>query len=63
MSGGHKKVNSAQKELGSVATFFLIVLILSVPYPDVFWYRLNGMGAQKKVLVTLFQYIFHLKTK
>ena len=30
----------------------------AVPYPDVFWYRLNGMGAQKnvpkRVLVTLF---------
>ena len=30
----------------------------SVPHPDVFWYRLKGMGAQKnapkKVLVTLF---------
>ena len=35
--------------------------------PDVFWYRLNGIGAQKKcaqkVLVTLFPYIFHVKTK
>ena len=32
-----------------------------------FWYRLNGMGAQenvpKKVLVTLFPYLFHVKTK
>ena len=34
-----------------------------MPHPDVFWYRLNGMGAQKnapqKVLVTL----FHIKRK
>ena len=39
----------------------------SVLYPDVFWYRLNGMSAQnnapKKVLATLFPYIFHVKTK
>ena len=38
-----------------------------VPHPDVFWYHLNGMGAQKntpkKVLLTLIPYIFHLKTK
>ena len=38
-----------------------------MPYPDVFWYCLNGMGAQKnapkKVLVTLFPYIFHIETK
>ena len=36
-------------------------------HPEVFWYGLNGMGAQKsalkKVLVTLFPYIFHVKTK
>ena len=36
-------------------------------HPDVFWYRLNGMGTQKhvtkKVLVTLFPYIFHIKSK
>ena len=39
----------------------------AVPQPDVFWYRLNGMDAQKnapkKVLVALFSYIFHVKTK
>ena len=39
----------------------------AVPHPDVFWYRLNGMGDQKKcaqkVLSTLFSYIFHIKTK
>ena len=38
-----------------------------MPHPDVFWYHLNGMGAQKntpkKFLVTLFPYIFHVKTK
>ena len=37
-----------------------------VLHPDVFWYRLYGMGAQKnvpkKVLVTHFPYIFHVKT-
>ena len=36
-------------------------------HPDVFWYRLNGMDAQKnapkKFRVTLFPYIFHVKTK
>ena len=41
--------------------------IQSILHPEVFWYRLNGMGAQKsapkKVLVTLFPYIFHVKTK
>ena len=38
-----------------------------VLHPDVFWYSLNGMGAQrnmpKKVTVTLFPYIFHVKAK
>ena len=38
-----------------------------MPHPDVFWYVLNGMGAQnnlpKKVLVTLFLYLFNVKTK
>ena len=37
-----------------------------VQHPDVFWYRVNGMdalkNAPKKVLVTLFPYIFHVKT-
>ena len=37
----------------------------SVPHPDVFWYRLNDKGTQKnapkKVLVTLFPYIFDVK--
>ena len=41
--------------------------VLSVSHPDVLWYRLNGMGAQKhspkKVLVTLSLNIFHVKTK
>ena len=40
---------------------------LAVPHPDIFWYHLNGMGtkenAPKKVLVTLFPYLFHVKTK
>ena len=39
----------------------------SVPHPDVFWYCLNNTGTQKnapkKVLVPLFPYIFHVKTK
>ena len=41
--------------------------VLSVPHPDVFWYRLNGMGAQKhspkKVFITFSLNIFHVKTK
>ena len=41
--------------------------LYAMPHPDVFWYHLNGMGAQrntpKKLLVTLFPYIFHVKTK
>ena len=36
-------------------------------HPDVFWYRLNGMGAQKnipkKVPATLFPRTFYVKTK
>ena len=40
---------------------------LSVLHTDAFWYRMNGMGAQKnppkKVLVLLFPYIFQVKTK
>ena len=44
-----------------------MVRISSRPHPDVLWYRLNGMGAQKfapkRVLVTLFPDIFHIKTK
>ena len=35
--------------------------LVSVPHPDLFWYRLNGMGAQKKapknVIVSLIPYI------
>ena len=38
-----------------------------MPHPDVFWYHLNSMGTQKnvpkKVLVTFFPYIFHIKTR
>ena len=41
--------------------------MMTVSHPDVFWYRLNGMGAQKntpkKVLATLFPFVFHVKTK
>ena len=43
------------------------ILLVSVLHPDVFWYRLNGMGTQKNALknflVTLFPYIFNIKTK
>ena len=43
-----------------------VVFQFTMPHPDVFWYCLNGMGAQKnapkKFLVT-FLYIFHRKTK
>ena len=46
---------------------FLFSEDLSVRYPDVFWYHLNGTDTQKnvpkKVLVTLFPSIFHVKTK
>ena len=38
-----------------------------MPHPDVFWYGLDGMAAQKyapkRVFVTLFPYIFHIKSK
>ena len=39
-----------------------------MPHPDLFWYRLNGMGAKKvrpksSFEETLFLYIFHVKTK
>ena len=41
--------------------------VYTVPHPDVFWYRLNGMGTQKngpkKVLVTLFPYILQVKPR
>ena len=41
--------------------------LYAVPHLDVFWYRLNAMGARKntpeKVLATLFPYTFHAKTK
>ena len=44
-----------------------IAINLTVPDPDVFWYRLNGMdtpeNAPKKVIVTLFPYIIHVKPK
>ena len=47
--------------------FKLYFSLLTVQHPDVFWYRLNSMGAKKnarkKVLVTLFPCIFHMKTK
>ena len=43
------------------------ILLSAVLHPDVFWYCLNCMGVQKnapkKFLVTLFPYIFRVKTK
>ena len=39
-----------------------LAIKLSALHPDVFWYPLNDMGAQK-VLVTFFLYVFHVKTK
>ena len=38
----------------------------AAPHPDVFWYRLNGMGAQKNVTkdrVTFFLYLFLVQTE
>ena len=57
-----------------VNTFDVSSLILAtkqwcwaVPHPDVFWYRLNGMGTQKKMrpksYFNFFPYIFHVKAK
>ena len=38
-----------------------------MPHRDVFWYRLNGMGTQKKMrpksYFNFFPYIFHVKAK
>ena len=52
---------------GAPSCFLQLLDKRPVPHPDVFWYRLNGMGGQKnapkKVLVTLFPYIFHVKPK
>ena len=45
--------------------YWICLDLWSVPHPDVFWYRLNDKGTQKnapkKVLVTLFPYIFDVK--
>ena len=52
---------------GAPSCFLQLLDKRPVPHPDVFWYRLNGMGDQKnapkKVLVTLFPYTFHVKPK
>ena len=42
-------------------------LTMAVPHSDLFWYCLNGMGAQKKnapkkLIVTFFPYLFQIKT-
>ena len=37
--------------------------IYAMPHPDVFWYRVNGMGAQKSSCNTFSIYIFHVKPK
>ena len=34
-----------------------VVFQFTVPHPDVFWYRLNGMGAQKNSCNTFSTYI------
>ena len=39
-----------------------------MPHPDLFWYRLNGMGAKEvrpesSFEETLFLHIFHVKTR
>ena len=59
------------KIMPSITLFQSLLLLANVssavPHPDVFWYGLNGLGAQKnapkKVLVALFPYIFHVKPK
>ena len=37
----------------------LILCSISMPHRDIFWYHLNGMGAQK-FLATFFPYTFHV---
>ena len=48
-------------------SMFWYIILKIVPHPDVFWYCLNGMCAQKntpkKVLTTIFPFIFHIKSK
>ena len=45
-----------------IKKYMIIYSVITVSHPDVFWYRLNGMGAQKNVptqksSLTLFPYI------
>ena len=57
------KMLSKCKTMVHSLTLFGVVCkgVITLPHPDVFWYRLSGMGA-KKVLVTLL-YLFHIKIK
>ena len=68
--GSYNTVKTASKKIGALICsmkFLSPEVALLVPHPDVFWYRLNGMGAEKnapkKGLVTFFSYIFHVKTR
>ena len=54
-------VSMVGKNCWSIASTETPTALVSVPHPDLFWYRLNGMGAQKKapkkVIVSLIPYI------
>ena len=56
-----------QRSLHVTCAWYLLLAYKVVPHPDIFWYCLNGMGAQKNmpknVFVTLFPFMFHIKTK
>ena len=62
-----KKMQSASTWDGSMDNNGQKYPSYTMLHPDVFWYHLNGMGTQKnvpkKVLVILFPYTFHVKTK
>ena len=54
-------VSMVGKNCWSTASTETPTALVSVPHLDLFWYRLNGMGAQKKapkkVIVSLIPYI------
>ena len=64
---GYMNELSKYSEFKRIQANYLYPMQPTVPHPDVFWCRLNGMGTPKntpkKILATLFPYIFHGKIK
>ena len=61
------KQKTGKKKKTSKIVKNMVIFKKALPHPDIFSCCLNGIGAQKnlpqKVLLTLFPYIFHVKSK